>query len=898
MRLDRKKIVTIILLGLILVVFGVGVYVVSRIPQSQAPGDTLAASPSCGWCEGNGANIGSCPDQGEAQNVAVCGGNNCCRGWNPGTAPAPQPPPPPPSGGTGPCWGHNVGPGEICCAGCIQGPKPNTRTCNQWIDLECSQPTCGGEGTFPTAGQSCCPGLTQCPNGRCGFSCGCAGDGQTPAPGQACCGGLNFVGGVCTSGAQPGPTSINCGSVCPSGICSCPSQCGGQQITANQFCPSISPGGPTPINCSSICPSGVCVCPSACGGQQITANQFCPAATSAVCTSTDPQCNGRSPNTNCNVDGNSGFCIPTGQGSGCKCQTNNTNLIIGCAQTGQSCSSSTTWRVYECAGCDPTGGCHDTVIASGQTLTQAQALLNSGANCTIRQMDAEDGSGQFASRINCSGSCYGGTPPTTYSCIEGYACAPVQGGEYTSEESCLANCQPPGVVPPGTPPPPPSSTPYCGDAICAAGEACERVSPGSNTFAACSGATGAAPTGPNVSSCYGIELNQPDTTSTCQYCGDGVFTPGREQCDPTAPAGNGNNPTQCNPGTCTLQQTANQCIDLVENGVDPITTGAGNFVEYTLVYQNSSTTNPYPNIRLRVGPTGTPVGRDANNPGSALVSILPVNGYTYDPVTSRHTYRFRWEAVSTSGTPVTDGTYDVRVLLDGSNDLTEPAACLETLQTSSVAPEEPLFNIIKASAPVCEDNGNAVINYTLTVTNIGPVQGVIDFVRDDLDDAIVAAGITPTNINPSYGTYSNGVITWTGSVADRTFAAGQSKQYTYTVTIPSNQVINFISSGIYNQAQVQYDTTTTTDNVDSFDLRTFIECSVTSIPDTGIFDDGRFLLIGVILTILGILSYKFDIVKRTPHALTMGLNGNFSEVVDAFRPFEDRVERKTKKKRK
>lgn len=446
------------------------------------------------------------------------------------------------------------------------------------------------------------------------------------------------------------------------------------------------------------------------------------------------------------------------------------------------------------------------------------------------------------------------------------------------EGSFLANCTtPPTTPPPTTPPPvtppPPAATPYCGDGLCQAGEACERVGAPSNNStiqaAACSGATGAAPTGQSVASCYGLELNQPDTASTCQFCGDNIYTPGREQCDPTAPAGNGNNPTQCN-SNCQLQQTVSQCIDLQETGVDPINTGVGNTIIYTLVYQNPSTSNPYPNIRLRVGPSGSPVGRDANNTSSALVSVIPSTGYSFDSVTLRHTYRFRWEAATTGGAPITDGTYTVRVMLDGVNDIASPADCLETIQAQSTAEEQPLFSIVKQANPVCVENGNIQINYTITATNIGPVTGVIDFIRDTIDTNLVAASIVPTNIDPNFGSYSNGVITWTGTVNDRTFTSGQSRQYTFRITIPSAQIVNFSAEGVLNQVLVQYDTSTTNDNIDSFEIRTPASCSTTSIPETGIFDDGRFLLFGILFTIVGILIYRSDIFVKIQRPLVVG----------------------------
>lgn len=661
--------------------------------------------------------------------------------------------------------------------------------------------------------------------------------------------------------------------------CSLDSDCySGEYCNADKRCtPKISTGN----SCSSgsQCLSGNCV-----SGKCATAgtgSNSCSPAGSTCSNPTGGGTNGYCSNGNCiQKAAVNGSCT-----NDLACQSGLVCLSLRCRQPVDdsnptaSCTSGK-WYCYGTSGL--TGGapgqgqlCNNGQLTGTWTVADACAstsnqTVTQGMSCSgLRQLSGGEAlNGRF---VGCSGrlNCFCNTldSSSTVNCIPD-----------VGNDSCGASgIQPVPVIPggptptdtPSTPPPTPT-VPYCGDALCASGEACERTSAGSNTFASCQSANGQAPTGSSVAACYGVELNQPDTSSTCQYCGDGVFTPGREQCDSSAPAGNGNNPTQCN-SNCTLQETVNQCVDLVENGVDPVKSGTGNYMMYTLVYRNSSTTNPYPNIKLRVGTSGSPVGRDAFNTSSALVAPIPgTQGYSYDSVNSTHTFRFRWEAATTGGSPVADGNYEVRVLLDGSTEVSSPVACTENLQVQSTAEAQPLFSIVKAGNPVCVSDGSVQINYTLTLTNIGPVSGVADFVRDTLDSSVVSANISPTNINPSMGSYSNGIITWTGTTEERTFAAGQSKQYSYRITIPSNLVASFSAAGVLNQALVQFDTATTTDNTDSFDVRTDVSCTggSTTIPDTGLFDDGRFLLIGIVMAIGGATVIKVRSTRKITRPLS------------------------------
>ncbi len=170
--------------------------------------------------------------------------------------------------------------GQIFCAGCINACRTYAHTCNQWIDLECNQPTCGGDGTFPSNGQSCCPGLILYPNGRCGVAPDAT---STPAPPPPTSNPTptGNTGGGCT---QTG-SSITCpvnGTTYHLITCNDPTN------TSSSY-----PGCATNANCSTQNWSGgtVTVSAPACGSTQIDVQELgggvCAGAGSA-CTSTPP----------------------------------------------------------------------------------------------------------------------------------------------------------------------------------------------------------------------------------------------------------------------------------------------------------------------------------------------------------------------------------------------------------------------------------------------------------------------------------------------------------------------------------------------------------------------------------------------------------------------------------
>ncbi|MFS8131093.1 MAG: hypothetical protein ACMG57_03875 [Candidatus Dojkabacteria bacterium] len=913
--MNRKNLLAIVGAVLLIGIVVFGVYLASQAQSDQSATSTFA-------CNGWACGCGKC-GCGDDKDITSCVPGN------------PPPLPPAQQDANKNCGG--VGAGNTQCDGngkekkCSGGQMVFTGNCCSGVNA-CNG-NAGGSTTTPTTGNSCsgsgnasaCNGATvgsahSYAQGTCtctrttGTLCSCV-----PAGGTSCslgdCAGL-AMGAACTKSGKAGVcvsqgvsgTLLTCGcQLAPAtgatgkGL---GATCSGNECNAGLFCngtcqnkaPDNVPGFVCTNNnqcLSGICQGGTCVSGAGSGTGACSATnpcasgKFCNAGT---CVTQKPSggTNTCSSNSQCQ----SGFCISNvcrdATAGGCdggaykngqwKCATDASGAKTG---QGQQCSNgvfNSSTKADACAAQVTGGNCATLQTQSSGEASNGRFVGCSGAlNCFCTGTTgapnciADSGNDSCGAGTANTGGTADQTPGATVNSTGGSGGSSTGGGTTTT-------------------------TPYCGDAVCATNELCERTSAGSSTFKACS-TVGGAPTGATVPACYGVQYNQPVQSTTCKWCGDGVFTPGTEQCDASAPNSGGNNPTQCD-ASCHLQNVANVCVSMTENGVDPIKSGASNFLQYTLIYQNNSTTNPFPNIRLLVSSgntVATAVGRDANNTSSTLVAPIPVGGYSYDAVTSRHTYIFRWESVSTAGVAVPDATYQVRGLTDGTDAgiTTSPAACTESLTASAVAVQEPLFSIIKSSAVACVDNSDATISYTVSVTNVGPVTGVVDFITDTLDPLLATAGVSPTNLNPSYGSYASGVITWTGDVSARTFTAGQTKTYTYTVVIPVGQLLNF-SGGVQNLASVQYDTNTTNNNTTSFNLRTMLYCTINGIPITGIFDDGRLFLFGLIFIILGFIAYRYQLGKTISEKLISGAVSTAEE----FMPFEDRIERKMEKKMK
>lgn len=283
----------------------------------------------------------------------------------------------------------------------------------------------------------------------------------------------------------------------------------------------------------------------------------------------------------------------------------------------------------------------------------------------------------------------------------------------------------------------------------------------------------------------------------------------------------------------------NQCGALSAVGPSPIAIGPGNTIVYTAIYQSSEENNPYPSMLLQVG---TGIGRDFNNPASALVS--PASA-TRDATFGTWTYVFEWEAeniTGSTGSPISGGAFDVVLLPDGAS-IEPTASCQSSVTVASST--EAVFQITKTAAEVCTDANDARIDYTVTVTNVGAVSGVIDQITDTYDSVLTALGIVPFGLNPSDVSVSNGVITWAGTETDRTFAPGQSRTYSYTFTLTEQQKEGITI--LTNTATVTYDTPSQNDLTSTVTLQEILNCEVTPVTSIQGGSSTIYLFFGILL---------------------------------------------------
>jgi hypothetical protein len=870
---SSKKILILFLAILTLALAGISGYVAYRISQEDAIDDGSANAPTCGYCANPGTGSGDCRDPvtGAARAddcseaaKGICGGVCCCTGWNPGTGDDDS------GDDDGTCT-----PGEVVCR------KDHPSVC---AGLQVEHTTVGGicasdgktvyncerrDACAPQVGGSC-EGKTRlsCGESNHGAFVGCSGK-------QNCfCykAGLGYGDGTGNPGA--------CGDV-PVGTTfdsSYTFTCYDDYL--NDSC-GASPDDETPLACwGTGCETGG----RTCGSGMVCQNDRC--VNSQCPNDSDCQCDTGGGNPTlyyCNAPNSCAATVSFKTPAECQaargkpCYTTN-DACLATAPTYCPAQNPTLYYCRNSNSCVAT-----TDYANGQECREDPEL---GVQCYLTEAQCEEPANlarwcppenprlyYCRTSLACSSTT---DYPTAAECrtAKGVPC-------YTSNDSCL------GTAPTYCPV-------YCGDGLCnAAGEKCETTTRNNTIERVCTAAdtaAGRAPTGALVD-CRGVEYNLPTTEAgwRCKYCGDGIVQRG-EQCDYAA------TPNTCNTD-CTLKEAENKCLTLTASAT---TVSDGSPITFVLRYQHRSTTNPFPNIKLRVGDPA--VGRDRLATSSELVSAT----HAYNATNSVHIYRFQWEAVSTAGVVVPDGTYPVRILSDGSSTVIDTVACQSALTVSADEPEAPLFVINKASTSVCDTNGDEVITYTITLTNIGPVQGVIDFVEDTFDENLLTLGITPTEITPDLNAengdpedeYIEGTnrIRWTGSTADRTFTAGQSKTYSYQIRIPLDQLVEFADAGVFNEAEVQYDTPNSTDNTASFDLRTMLTCSVPVIPDTGIANDlGLFMIVGLLLIFGGVVTYRYRLSQNfTENIFLKGLDriGGYIPQGSFERNIEEKLEKK------
>lgn len=181
---------------------------------------------------------------------------------------------------------------------------------------------------------------------------------------------------------------------------------------------------------------------------------------------------------------------------------------------------------------------------------------------------------------------------------------------------------------------------------------------------------------------------------------------------------------------------------------------------------------------------------------------------------------------------------------------------------------EPQFSISTTYAPSCESNGDALLKYTLSITNISSVSGTITKVEEVVDTALTSNAIVPSTISNS-GVLSGNKITWTESIAARTYSANQTKTLTYQIRIPKNKLSTFLN-GTTSTATVTYDTSNSVGNTNSFVLISKHACTIettntitqSNLPNTSVEEDYKLLTLGLFFIVVAVIVFKLEIGER------------------------------------
>lgn len=185
---------------------------------------------------------------------------------------------------------------------------------------------------------------------------------------------------------------------------------------------------------------------------------------------------------------------------------------------------------------------------------------------------------------------------------------------------------------------------------------------------------------------------------------------------------------------------------------------------------------------------------------------------------------------------------------------------------------------------------NSTVTYTIDVTNSGEYTADLEEVRDTLDAKVNTSTVTNIRECDSNGqnctTYNRAdvldgrTITWPG----RTFTAGETRRYMYTVTISS-------AGDYYNVAEAVPST-----GAIVRDDETFPTCTgKTSTPSTGVFDSAVYAtLLALVLMGAGVYVYK----TQSGTLLLASVSRKLENTFDKRKSFESRSIRSARRKAK
>lgn len=176
--------------------------------------------------------------------------------------------------------------------------------------------------------------------------------------------------------------------------------------------------------------------------------------------------------------------------------------------------------------------------------------------------------------------------------------------------------------------------------------------------------------------------------------------------------------------------------------------------------------------------------------------------------------------------------------------------------------ENPDWNMAKNHDISCQADGSAssaVVRYTIRVSNVGNVEGVLPMIVDTLDADINMAWVSASSITPSYGVIVGRTIVWEIPVSEQTFDPGETRDFTYTVVYPE-QYYGTYDNTVEAFPEVGEDFTAE-DSVDVTDV--FCPPGTPTsppLPDTAIFNIGAIgkVLIGLLIVGASLFYLKSD----------------------------------------
>ncbi|MBL8014984.1 MAG: hypothetical protein JNK26_02245 [Candidatus Doudnabacteria bacterium] len=222
------------------------------------------------------------------------------------------------------------------------------------------------------------------------------------------------------------------------------------------------------------------------------------------------------------------------------------------------------------------------------------------------------------------------------------------------------------------------------------------------------------------------------------------------------------------------------------------------------------------------------------------------------------------------------------------------AACQQAFTVTAGVQENPALSLIKSSAVVTLPNGNANVNYTITITNSGNVAATISPVVDVLPVQVTSASQV-TSTNPQASQITADAITWNGPF---TVNPNSSIQFTYTLSFTAAEIAAFTSNQLINTVTITYNggggSSSSSSGGGGGTLSFTLLTLLGALPATGLFDEpAGLMVVGLILIMIGLIINRSGILLNLFGA-GVGSTDATTKLVESFLRGETEENRKDK----